>query len=236
MQLMVEKDMEVLAFQKIKEQVSQNNRGLVSRIKAQMLKKGLNPKTLAEKANVGRSFVYDILNGKSNNPTSSKLAAIATQLEVSVQYLLTGVHGGVGADGQSNAVEIQVLTVESTPNGIVVATAENANQPYLFDSKWLSEKLNATEANLRAITVAGDSMSPTLNEGDTILINTSQTTLSPAGLFVIFDGLGLHAKRLEVINKDKVRVISDNNQYTAYEMNMAELNIIGRVVWMARGL
>jgi hypothetical protein len=61
--------------------------------------------------------------------------------------------------------------------------------------------------------------------------------LSPPGIFVLDDGMGLVAKRLEHIpNSDPpaVRVISDNPLYPAYERTADEIRIIGRIRWFAR--
>lgn len=53
---------------------------------------------------------------------------------------------------------------------------------------------------------------------------------------MIWDGSGLVAKRVEHIsNSDppKLVIYSINPEYQTYERNAAEVNIIGRVVWMA---
>jgi phage repressor protein C with HTH and peptisase S24 domain len=50
--------------------------------------------------------------------------------------------------------------------------------------------------------------------------------------------MGLVAKRLEVIpmsEPPKVRIISDNHQYSAYEGTADEVHIIGRVRWYGYG-
>ena len=57
------------------------------------------------------------------------------------------------------------------------------------------------------------------------------------GIFVLHDGMGLVAKRLEHIpNSDppRVRIISDNPFYKPYEGSGEEVNIIGRIRWFAR--
>ena len=228
--------MEVMQFQRenLQKEGSNINRPLVARLRMAMMKKGLNPKTLAEHANVGRSFVYDILNGKSANPTSAKLTAIAEQLGVSVQYLLSGVYSE-GSDAKNEIAEIATLSVESGADGNMVITTSN-NKFYCFKHSWIKDKLATSPQNLRALNVVGDSMNPTILSGDVILINKSQIIPNPPGLFVLFDGLGLHAKRIEIIGKDTIRVMSDNPQYLAYEMKVQEINIIGKIVWLGREL
>jgi phage repressor protein C with HTH and peptisase S24 domain len=85
--------------------------------------------------------------------------------------------------------------------------------------------------------VEGDSMVPTLHDGDAVLVDMTRQFPSPPGIFVLDDGMGLVAKRLEHIpNSDPpaVRVISDNTLYPAYERTADEIRIIGRIRWFAR--
>jgi len=212
------------------------NHPLVARLKAHMARKGLNPKTLAERAKVGRSFVYDILNGKSTNPTSSKLAAVAEQLGVNVNYLVSGVQQVMNPRQRewSDVVEISSIDVEQAPDGNVLVSNENERRPYFFRSDWINKKLRAQPSDLRAVFVNGDSMGATLQNGDMLLINITKKIPNPPGLFVLFDGMGPVAKRLEMVSSGRVRVISDNSQYSPYEKDLSELNIVGKVVWLAR--
>lgn len=219
--------------------VTQNiNHQLVSRLRTQMLRKGLNPKTLAERAKVGRSFVYDILSGKSTNPTSTKIAAIAEELGVSVQYLLSGIHSNLGPKQQewSDIIEVSSLKVEPTLGGSTVVTVEQENKPYYFRREWVREKLGVRTESLRAITITGDSMDPTLISGDAVLIDLTRQIPNPAGIFVVFDGVGLVCKRLEMISPERINVLSDNNRYSSHEAQLSEISIIGKVVWLAREL
>jgi phage repressor protein C with HTH and peptisase S24 domain len=85
--------------------------------------------------------------------------------------------------------------------------------------------------------VEGDSMMPTLHSGDIVLVDMSRRSPTPPGIFVLHDGMGLVAKRLEHIpNSDppRVRIISDNTFYSPYEGLADEVNIVGRIRWFAR--
>lgn len=53
-------------------------------IRRRMEKRGLSQKALARKAELGDTYVRDILNGRNKNPRSDHLAAIATALNCSV--------------------------------------------------------------------------------------------------------------------------------------------------------
>ncbi|MBW6496662.1 MAG: S24 family peptidase, partial [Burkholderiaceae bacterium] len=73
--------------------------------------------------------------------------------------------------------------------------------------------------------------------GDTVLVDMALRVPNPPGIFVLHDGMGLVAKRLEHIpmsDPPRVRIISDNPLYTPYEGTADEINIIGRIRWFAR--
>ena len=89
------------------------------------------------------------------------------------------------------------------------------------------------------ILIDGDSMEPTLRSGDQVIVNVARRSPSPPGIFVVFDGLGLVAKQIEVIANSeppKVHLVSTNRRYPTYERTVDEINIIGRVVWYGRRL
>jgi phage repressor protein C with HTH and peptisase S24 domain len=75
-------------------------------------------------------------------------------------------------------------------------------------------------------------MVPTLVGGDTVLVHMNQRAPAPAGVFVLHDGMGPVAKRLEHVPPrapPQVRVISDNAPYTHYECTPDEVSVVARV-------
>ena len=97
----------------------------------------------------------------------------------------------------------------------------------------------APASELRIITVIGDSMEPALLPGQRVLVDTGNRMPSPPGVFVVWDGLGLVVKRLQVVPQSdppRVRIASDNPKYEAYERTLAEAYIQGRVIGQWRWL
>lgn len=81
-------------------------------------------------------------------------------------------------------------------------------------------------------------MEPTLEAGDRVMVDLSDRRPSPDGLFALWDGIGVVVKRLEHIpysDPTRFRIISDNTErHNSYERNGDEINVIGRVIWLAR--
>ena len=85
---------------------------------------------------------------------------------------------------------------------------------------------------LAIIRVKGDSMEPTLRDGDIVLVDGAKTSLGFDGLFVVeIDGT-LHVKRLARSGKPNVvRVLSDNQLYPPVEYASGDVRVIGKVRW-----
>lgn len=216
---------------------------IAERLRARSRQLGLHAGRVAEMANVNRSFVYDILRGRSEHPNLERLEQVARVLKVDSNWLLHGigdVEGEVplGEDPMLAFLEIEAVSVRPSMGGGAVVEEEFAeHRPYQFQRGWIRHQLRAHPDQLRIMRVEGDSMLPTLNDGDVVLVDMGRRSPTPPGIFVLYDGMGVVAKRLENIpgtDPPRVRVISDNPVYTPYECTAEEANIIGRIRWFAR--
>lgn len=98
-----------------------------------------------------------------------------------------------------------------------------------FNNRWLKGQ-GLEPAHLSVIEVEGDSMEPTLRDGDEILVDRTPRALR-AGVHVIRLDDVLLVKRLETGPAGMIRVISDNPAYPRIERPASEVEIVGRVVW-----
>ena len=64
---------------------------LADRLQARANQLGLSPAHVAEMAGVNRSFVYDILRGRSARPGLDRLIEVARVLNVEVDWLIHGI-------------------------------------------------------------------------------------------------------------------------------------------------
>ena len=216
---------------------------LSDRIKARADQLGYTVAQVAELAGLNRSFIYDIIRGKSEKPNLQRLDLVARALRVERSWLQYG-QGEV--EGESPVYENPDLAFVAIPyvhvrpsmgGGQHLDMEPDYGRPYHFQRSWIRQSLKTEPTNLRIMHVEGDSMVPTLNSGDIVLVDAGRRTPTPPGIFVLYDGLGLVAKRLEYIpNSDppQVRIVSDNSYYPPYERLIDETNIVGRIRWVAR--
>jgi phage repressor protein C with HTH and peptisase S24 domain len=83
---------------------------------------------------------------------------------------------------------------------------------------------------LSAIVVAGDSMEPLLRDGDEILVDRTPRPLRD-GVHVVRVGDTLLVKRVQTGVPGRIVLESQNPAYRPIELDPAEVEVIGRVVW-----
>ena len=208
------------------------------RLKSEMKKRGINSTALASTAGVKTSFIYDVISGKSANPSTVKLARVADSLGVSLKFLVDSNESDKPELAHSDIISIPRLLIDTNRPEPTLISQHQDNEPHHFNKKWL-ESISLNPSALRLMTIIGDVMAPSLQQGNTVLIDTSLTLPSPPGIFIIHDGFALSPKRLELLSHltpPRIRVMSDNPQYSTYEKSVDDIRIIGRVVWLARNI
>ena len=105
---------------------------------------------------------------------------------------------------------------------------------YRFDAAWLRAIGQATPEDLSIIRVSGDSMAPTLNDGDDALVNRAATLRD--GIYVLRRDDALMVKRLALApTSSTVTISSDNPAYPTWrDCPLDSVQLIGRVVWSSR--
>lgn len=105
-----------------------------------------------------------------------------------------------------------------------------------FDEKWLRD-LGANPSGLSMIRVDGDSMAPTLSNGDDILVDRMDgAPRLRDGIYVLRLDDALMVKRVAMgLGRRRFSVRSDNPNYPDWEdIDPALVDVIGRVIWAGR--
>ena len=115
---------------------------------------------------------------------------------------------------------------------------EQAGKPYFaFDENWLKSLTASPAGRLSIIRVEGDSMAPTLNAGDDILVDPRDCAEGLRdGIYVLRADDALVVKRLALHPAGRrVTVQSDNPAYPDWpDCDIDDLHCIGRVIWAGR--
>nr|WP_295659508.1 S24 family peptidase [Polymorphobacter sp.] len=107
-----------------------------------------------------------------------------------------------------------------------------------FQSSWVRGLASGRPEALSVIRVEGDSMLPTLADGDNILVDTDDRERLRDGIYVLRTDDALLVKRLSINPATRrLTIRSDNSAYPSWDdCDPATVAVIGRVVWVGRRL
>jgi phage repressor protein C with HTH and peptisase S24 domain len=152
------------------------------------------------------------------------------------EAVLGGPPDATGRDGLV-AVNRTAVRASAGPGAIV---SEEFGRPYFaFDERWLKTLTASPSDKLSIIRVEGDSMAPTLNAGDDILVDLGDCEEQLRdGVYVLRIDEALVVKRIALHPiGGRVTIQSDNPAYPDWpDCDLGEVNCIGRVIWAGRKL
>jgi hypothetical protein len=133
------------------------------------------------------------------------------------------------ATSRRDWVEVPRLALGASAGGGTLAGDEAPVGAFRFAARWLREQ-GLEPAMLSAIVVAGDSMEPTLRDGDEILVDRTRRPLRD-GIHVVRLDDSLLVKRIDTGRPGTIALVSDNPAYRPIELAPGEVTVVGRVVW-----
>lgn len=225
------------------------------RLRSERERLKLTQPEFAEAAGAAKRTLIDWEKGVSS-PTAVQLSALAA-IGVDVLYVLQGEaskersrarapamapavstpQDDGGAPDWSAYVQVPHYDVRASAGNGTVVHEENVVDHLVFKRDWVMRSMGLDPKRLALIDVRGDSMSPTINDGDLILLDTREGQQTTEGIYAINLAGGLLVKRLRLRLSGAVEVISDNERYGTETINgdqLAQLHIVGRVVWQGR--
>jgi hypothetical protein len=153
------------------------------------------------------------------------------------EALLGGLAAGTPHDG--GPVSVPRLDVGASAGAGALDPAERRLGRIAFDAQWLRGLgLPSDAARLSMIRVEGDSMSPTLSDGDEILVDSGDgADRLRDGIYVLrLEGV-LVVKRVSLAPAGRVSITSDNPAYPGWpDCDPASIETMGRAVWVGRRL
>lgn len=136
-------------------------------------------------------------------------------------------------------VHIPRYEVEASAGGGAVIHGEQVVDYLSFRAEWVRNSLGVSVRDLALISVIGDSMEPTLSEGDVVLLDMTTKGVMDGSIYALQLNGGLLVKRIQRKLDGSIVVKPDNPRYDTEiisEDSADLLKIIGRVVWVGRRL
>lgn len=190
-------------------------------------KNRLNQPQLAEILGCSKQYISQVESGKL---TLSKkfFEVINNKFQIDENNLFDDDCINITVRGDVNASMGYGVTVyDETKTGTYQISKKLANDLGIFPEK--------TEM----IFASGDSMLPTIEGGDSLLIDLNRKEIYDGRIYCVRIDGQLYAKRLQKIPPSKVIVISDNQKYQSFEIDFSkqiefDFEVIGEVRWWGR--
>ena len=179
-----------------------------------------------------KSHLSQYVNGKSN-PDNEKIFLLSKVFDVSEAWLL-------GYDVPRNKIEIneeenqgiKIPVLGTVPAGIPMSAIEDIIDYEEIPKSW------ENQGEFFGLKIKGDSMYPTLENGDVVIVKKQSTADNGDTVIVMVNGDDATCKRYER-SETGIMLVPNNNAYnpvfyTNEEIETLPLTIIGKVVELRR--
>ena len=214
-----------------------DRKGFANRVKS-LIGAGVSLTKFAEDCGVPLGTLRGYLK-ESYPPKLDVALKIARSCEVSLDWLIAGEGALTKASApidERTLVAVPRFDVQVAAGGGAVPALQEPNDSFYVARDWLY-RFVPPSVQISMIEVVGDSMDPTIRDGDVLLIRHDRTTLqSTIGNVIVLtlDDL-LFVKRLQVSDNGEMLLTSDNEFYTPMHVPRREwderVRIHGLAFW-----
>lgn len=200
---------------------------------------------LARLAGIPRRTLGNYVAGRTE-PKRPQLVEIARVADLSLEWLVSG--KGIPLTDESFArltpkgpyhipdgfMLIPRYDVRAGAGSAQFVHDEEVAEFLAFREDWVRQAIGVPPEHLCLITATGDSMLPTIGDGDLLLLDRSSTVARDDAIYAIRVGDELLVKRIQRRATGALRIVSDNPAYEPEDLgpeDARDLSIVGRVVW-----
>lgn len=161
------------------------------------------------------------------------LPRLAALLETTVAWLVGGEANRSAAPADSDLVPVDQIDLAYGLGGSF-SDYQIEREVLHFPRAWLQTITPTSPTELVFARGRGDSMQPTINDRDIVLLDRSQRSVREQdAMWALTIGEIAMIKRLRV-RGERVMLLSDNERVPADEAHVDEVNIVGRVIFIGR--
>ncbi len=212
---------------------------LADRIQERLSNLGMSQRELAERVGLSQVSVHKLTSGKTES--SRRIVEIAKALSCSPDWLQSGIKpASTVSFAETQFVKIPILDVELAAGVGTRIDMEEVTDWVPISQDWIYAN-RLPESHLVVVRVSGDSMSPRLQDGDMLLVNTAEKQPMSGKVYAIANGDELRVKRLIKQMRGSWVISSDNKHDPAYQDELVppheftQLRVVGRVIKVLMG-
>ncbi len=189
---------------------------------------------LARAVGVSDNAIYKWVSGRGQ-PSMVSLVNLARASRVSIEWLATGHDAPKSELRGTESSEFVYLPRNSVRNSAGRGTVQSRQiVDYLaLKAEWLRRRLGVDPKNLILVEMVGDSMSPTIDEGDLLLVDLRDPRFRHDGVYVLRAGGELSIKRIQRRPDGRLIIRNDNSAYEPAVVAAESVNVVGHVLWIA---
>lgn len=182
-------------------------------------------KEIADFLQVHETTIKRYEDGDTKKLPTDRLEKIAKYLNTSIDYLM-------GWDDEQSPQGIQIPVLGTVPAGIPISAIEDIIDYEEIPKSW------ENQGEFFGLKIKGDSMYPTLENGDVVIVKKQSTADNGDTVIVMVNGDDATCKRYER-SETGIMLIPNNSAYnpvfyTNEEIEALPLTIIGKVVELRR--
>lgn len=170
-------------------------------------------------------------------PAVSKILSGRRQIKAQ-EYVAMRQFFGLPADGERAAKGAaqgagRSYVLEPLAGGMREKEQGGGGEAWVMPASLFESRTKAPPEKIRIFAVHGDAMLPDYQPGEQVLVDLSDTVPSPAGVFVVSDGLGHILRQCEYVphsSPPEVRLSARSGRYEPYTVRLDRAAIIGRVL------
>jgi phage repressor protein C with HTH and peptisase S24 domain len=217
--------------------------GIGSRIEERLKALDISQAELARRVKLSQPTINALVKG--NNSSSKHLHTIAAELQTSPAWLAGETDDDAPVSVPPSALDalaekldlavIPELELGYSMGGGAVFGQYEQRGVVPFQRAWLRSMMRGNFNDLFVARGEGDSMQPTLLDGDIVLVDTSQKDIRQQDRIwaVSYGDLGM-IKRVRRRPDGSYLLLSDNATVPPIECADEEMYVVGRVIWIGR--
>ncbi len=168
-------------------------------------------------------------------PAISKILKGSRQIKAH-EYVSMRRYFGLPIDGEKSLGKDSdgyVLTPLSAHDELKDQSKDEDGSEWVIPADILGQRTQAPPDQVKIFQIQENTMEPEFRHGEHVVIDTSDTTPSPPGVFIVSDGFGYLIRQCEYMpqsNPPEIKVSAKDKSFHPQILKKGEFKIIGRVI------